>query len=358
MEPTLVSTSPHPTLPGLALLLGLFHSSNPHLGQRVVRHLYNRDQLNLAAVCHRLRDQVSWSNQTFREHLARGDWPGKIGHRLRLIRGFRLRALTSMPIETDLIQLIIAPLTGLKRLELNIAHANNELPQFLVRDFAYVSHLALLGTPWNFTSLLGTSLSPTFHHLVSLTLGCGRSQLIIDDLGDILATDYPYLRHLSLCFTAIVGLYPESPAEWHSLLSLLDQPWPQITDLRLRQCSLGNKVYQLIANNFRNIQEVTFSRCYTVQSVPKISLSAFPQLHCLYINSNPVATDQYIFRNLYSDTVAFVFMVNIGLDWEHLQLLVGRFPNLQELQVELTSIDLLPLFKDTYPFIQIRDLGH
>ncbi|KAJ1983764.1 hypothetical protein H4R33_004630 [Dimargaris cristalligena] len=47
-----------PTGPGLTLLLGLFDLGNSHLGQGVIRHLDNRDQLHLAAVCPLLRNRV------------------------------------------------------------------------------------------------------------------------------------------------------------------------------------------------------------------------------------------------------------------------------------------------------------
>ncbi|KAJ1988967.1 hypothetical protein H4R33_002239 [Dimargaris cristalligena] len=279
--------------------------------------------------------------------------------RLARIRSIELYVEGRSPTATDttdqMLQML-APFSGMRELRLYLPEPDDRICQELRNRYPHLTRLALYDSLWNFTLLL-TIQPRRFSRLVSLKLSCGSDEAQCQALGDLVATDYPHLRHLELDFP----FEPEtlSAGQKSQLRRLYDQPWPQINSLAfakdfpvMDQIIAG--IGTLIVRNFprlRNFSMIHFqgplndyalilNNCHKLKSFDVLDFEGFFLPKILL----------YTFHNTSLSRVDLHYSDCGRGDLERLK---RRVPNLQEVCARPRDPQTISDFQVKYPHIYL-----
>ncbi|RKP33323.1 hypothetical protein BJ085DRAFT_32762 [Dimargaris cristalligena] len=282
-----------------------------------------------------------------------------VAHFARLAKIRYLRFYAESPsIDTDVIIGFMAPFTGLRHLLLYVRAPDDRLCHALVSRYGHLAHLTIGRGPWNL-GILFPPRSPGFQRLEALKLDCDWNSSHYQHIGNLLATDYPYLRSLSLTLDISDGT-PYTPDWEMALKRFFGQPWPHIISLNLsggheHSDGMVTDIAPLIIRNFTRLEKLTLYLISPLPTTHALLLSNCPKLKCYTVVGHGCSfMSQVSTLDFYNPTLSYLAFSWPKCNWAAVTAIISRLPNLQELRVSLDPSDLIQQFNDEYPHILLN----
>ncbi|KAJ1988200.1 hypothetical protein H4R33_002532 [Dimargaris cristalligena] len=361
---------------GLKLLLYLFNPSQNLLGHRVIRHLPQQEQFQLAAVCRQLRPLVTAAYQLRIDLGPEVSPDSRLAlciHRYRpAVRRLCIRPgdYTS-PASIETMRLLLSQLTHVQVIVFNI----NVLADWPATIASCLVHFAR--PPDKLRVVIQNSRFPPNQSYQSIEdqyfsdallnqLGRIKKLEVFPDIFGVRAYDTGAVLQLIAPFTGLKQVILQAFSPRDNLdqaasrlssrltrLSLKDGPW-NLALLFGPRPPIFQQLVQLEVSGKLDTDQLRALRNLTPADYPhlaKLGLYFGPGVQQLSDHQQLIFMDQLLKLDFYCPTLSYLKMRSPAIDRASVAILISRLPNLQELVASLPPDISCDLLKKEYPHL-------